>query len=179
MDSKKIRRPLLVVAAGAALISGFALTQNIFAQGQVGSAPQRQEQQKGQRGDPSQRIERKIANMTETLKLSPTQVTRIRAILADQQTQMEALRKNATNQRPDDRAGAPQNGAGDQPDGGRGGRGGRGGHREMPPEVKAIHDKAEKQIESVLTAQQLSTYRTQQLERAKRDSTERQGRFNS
>ena len=179
MDSKKIRRPGLVLAAGAAFIGGFALTHT-FAQAQSGNSPQRQEQQRGQKGDSAQRIDRKIANMTETLKLSPAQVTRIRAILADERTQMDALRKNSNNQRPDDRAGArPQDGRGDRPDGGRGGRGGPGGRREMPPEVKAIHDKTEKQIESVLTAQQLSTYRAQKVDRAKRDSTQRQGRFNS
>ena len=50
----------------------------------------------------------------------------------------------------------------------------------MPPEVKAIHDKTQKQIEGVLTAQQLSTYKAQQAEHEKkRDGGPRQGRSDS
>ena len=177
MNGNKIRQRLALVAAGAALIGTIAIAPKAFTQAQAAKPQQRG----GQQFDPAQRTERRVTKMTETLKLNPAQVTRIRAILTDERTQMEALRKNASNQQPNDRAGTPAEGGrgGDQPDGGRGGRGGRGGHREMSPEMKAIHDKTEKQIESVLTAQQLSTFRTQQQERAKHDSTERQGRFNS
>lgn len=169
MHSKKIRQRFALVAAGAAMIGSLAFASTASAQDQQQGGDRPRE---GQRFDPAQRMERRIARMTETLQLNQSQVARVRSILADENSKMEAFRKN--NPRPDDRpgAGAPD---GQRPDGGRGGFGGR---RELPPELKAIRDNTEKQIEAVLTPQQLSTYRAQQAERAKREG-ERQGKSNA
>jgi Spy/CpxP family protein refolding chaperone len=177
MQRKTFRQRLALVAAGAAMIGSFAFASTASAQDQQQGGDRPRD---GQRFDPAQRQEQRIARMTETLQLNQSQVTRIRAILTDERTQMEAFRKN--NPRPDDRAGQGSANGGQRPDGGQrpqGGRGGFGGRRELPPELKAIRDKTDKQIESVLTPQQLSTYRAQQAERAKREGGERQGRSNA
>jgi hypothetical protein len=178
MQSNKIRQRFALVAAGAAMIGSFAFASTASAQEQQQQGADRHAD--GQRMDPAQRAEQRIARMTETLQLNQSQVTRIRAILTDERTQMEAFRKN--NPRPDDRAGQGAANGGQRPDGGQrpeGGRGGFGGRRELPPELKAIRDKTDKQIESVLNAQQLSTYRAQKAERAKREGGERQGKSNA
>jgi hypothetical protein len=177
MQSNKIRQRFALVAAGAAMIGSLAFASTASAQGQQQDGDRPRE---GQRLDPAQRMEQRIARMTETLQLNQSQVTRIRAILTDERTQMEAFRKN--NPRPDDRAGQGAANGGQRPDNGQrpeGGRGGFGGRRELPPELKAIRDKTDKQIESVLNAQQLSTYHAQQAERAKRESGQRQGKSNA
>jgi Spy/CpxP family protein refolding chaperone len=172
MNSKTIRQRLALVAAGAAMVGSFAFASTASAQGQEQGGDRPRD---GRRFDPAQRTEQRIARMTETLQLNQSQVARIRAILADENTKMEAFRKN--NPPPADRAGAGAPDGGQRPEGDRG-RGGFGGRRELPPELKAIRDNTQKQIESVLTAQQLSTYRAQQAERAKRDSAQR-GRSNA
>jgi Spy/CpxP family protein refolding chaperone len=175
MNNNRIRQRLALIAAGAAIVGSFAFASSAVAQDQDQGAARGQ--QDGRRFDPAQMTERRISRMTETLQLSQSQVTQIRAILTDEHTQMEALRKNGDAQRPDDRAGPPQGNDGNgRPDAGRGGAGGR---RELPPEVKAIRDKSESRIAAVLTPQQLSTYRAQQAERAKRGGEQRQGKSSS
>jgi len=164
---QRANRLAFAAATGAALIASLMLAPSAFAQGQ--NAPQQGEGRgRGERMDPQQRLDRRIAMMTEQLQLNAGQQAKIRSIYNDERTQMEALRKNAGDQRLDDRQGPPPNGQ--RPDSARAGegrdRGGRGG---PPPEVRAIHDKTEKQIEGVLNATQLAKYRElkQQREQAR------------
>ncbi len=158
--TQRVNRLAFAAATGAALIASLVLVPSAFAQGQ--SAPpqgQGREGKRGERMDPQQMIDRRVAMLTEKLQLNSSQQTRIRAIFAEERTQMDALRKNAVN----DRQAAPD---GQRPDSGRAGeRGGRGGRGAPPPEVKAIRDKTTKQIEGVLNASQLTTYRQLQQQR--------------
>jgi len=159
--TQRVDRLVFAVATGAALIASLALVPSAFAQGQT-TPPQGQGQGReggrGERMDPQQRIDRRIAKMTEQLQLNAGQQAKIRSIYNDERTQMEALRKNAGSQGLDDRQGQAPNGQ--RPDSARGGEGrGRGGRGGPPPEVRAIHDKTEKQIEGVLNATQLAKYR--------------------
>src|SRR6185503_11820122 len=172
--TQRVDRVAFAVATGAALIASLALVPSAFAQGQ--SAPPQQGQGReggrGERMDPQQRIDRRIAKMTEQLQLNAGQQAKIRSIYNDERTQMEALRKNAGSQGLDDRQGQAPNGQ--RPDSARGGEGrGRGGRGGPPPEVRAIHDKTEKQIEGVLNATQLAKYRElkqqREQERAKHE----------
>jgi hypothetical protein len=172
--------PRRLALAAAVIVGSIALATRASAQGQD---PQSQGPPSGERMDPRQMIDQKMAMMTETLKLDSAQQTRIRSILADQTMDMEALRKNAGGQ------GAGMGGQ----RGGRGG-GGRGGGRRgsAPPdsaggeesrrgpggqsaEVRAIRDRTNKQIESVLNPQQLTTFRQMFEQRPAGDSASRRG----
>jgi len=166
--SQRVNRLAFAAATGAALIASLMLAPSAFAQGQN---PPQQGQGRGERMDPQQRMDRRIAMMTEQLQLNAGQQAKIRSIYNDERTQMEALRKNAGDQRLNDRQDPPPNGQ--RPDSARAGEGrgrGRGG---PPPEVRAIHDKTEKQIEGVLNATQLAKYRElrqqREQERAKHE----------
>jgi len=112
--------------------------------------------------DPRQMIDLRMARMTETLKLDSAQQTKIRSMIADETMAMEELRKNGGGQR------------GGGGGGRRGGRGGsrRGGGDALPdstgsgsggggpsPEVRAIWERTNKQIEPVLNPEQLTTFR--------------------
>jgi len=142
----------------------------------------------GERMDPRQIIDLRMARMTETLKLDSAQQTNIRWMLSQETMAMEELRKNSGGQR----------GGGDGGGGGRrGGRGGGGGGRRggggggAPPdstgseasgpskEMRAIRDSTNKQIEAVLNPQQLTTFRQLfeqgQQQRPAGDSASRRG----
>lgn len=143
----------------------------------------------GERMDPRQIIDLRMARMTETLKLDSAQQTRIRSMIADEIMAMEDLRKNGGGQR-----GGGGGGGGGERGGGRGGRGGgrRGGGGGAPPdstggssggggpspEARAIRDRTNKQIEAVLNPQQLTTFRQLfeqgQEQRPRGDSASRQ-----
>ena len=145
--SRRIRRLMLGAAIGTAIVGSVVVTPTASAQ----SGSPLQDHARGQRMDPQQMINRRVAMMTQNLSLSNTQQVQIRTILTEERTQLEALRKNAANQRPEDRAAPPpEDGA---PGAVRSERGG------PPPEVRAIIDRSEKQIESVLNPRQLITYR--------------------
>ena len=178
------RRLALAAVVGAA-VGSVALAPSAGAQGQD---PQQQGAPGGERMDPRQMIDQRMARMTETLKLDSAQQNRIRSILADETMDMEALRKNAGGQRAG--TGGQRGGRG----GGRGGGGGggrrgsappdstgggegRGGSGGPSPEVRAIRDRTNKQIEGVLNPQQLTTFRQlfeqQQQQRPGGDSASR------
>ena len=144
----------------------------------------------GERMDPRQMIDLRMARMTETLKLDSTQQTKIRSMIADETMAMEDLRKSGGGQR-----GGGEGGGGGGRRGGRGGGGGggrRGGGGGAPPdstgggsgvggspEVRAIRDRSNKQIEAVLNPQQLTTFRQLfeqgQQQRPAGDSASRRG----
>jgi hypothetical protein len=163
MNIRQIPHKARRLALAAMVIGSLALARGASAQGQD---PQRQAPPGGERMDPRQVIDRKMAMMTETLKLDSTQQTGIRSILADETMEMEALRKNAGGQR----AGAEgqRGGRGGGRGGGRrgsappdstGGGEGRGSSGGQSPEVRALRNRTNKQIEGLLNAQQLTTYR--------------------
>src|ERR1700674_5638670 len=159
---QRARRLTLVAVVGVA-VGSVALAPSSSAQGQdlqQQGAPGRE------RMDPRQMIDQRMAKLTETLKLDSAQQTKIRSMLADETMAMEDLRKNASGQRA----------GGEGQRGGRGGGGGggrRGGGGGAPPdstgggsgvggpspEVRAIRDRTNKQIEAVLNPQQLTTFR--------------------
>jgi hypothetical protein len=154
-------RRLLVAAAIAGTVS---LAPGAKAQGQD---QQPQVAATGERMDPRKMIDQRMEKLTETLKLDSAQQDRVRWILANETMDMEALRKN----------GAGRSGGGGGQRGGRGG--GRGGGRRdggappdrtasgdagetsrgPSPEMRAIRDSTNKQIEALLNSQQLTTYR--------------------
>jgi len=131
--------------------------------------------------DPRQMIDQRMATMTETLKLDSAQQTKIRSMLADEIMAMEELRKNGGGQRGGGgggrrggRAGSRRGGGDAPPDSTASGSGGGG----PSPEVRAIWERTNKQIEPVLNPQQLTTFRQMfeqgQQQRSPGDSASRQ-----
>jgi hypothetical protein len=174
------RRLALATVLGATVIGSVALAPSARAQD-----PQPQSSSDGERMDPRQMIDLRMARMTETLKLDSAQQDKIRWMLAQETMAMEELRKNGGGQR---------GGGGGGGRGGRGGgrRGGGGGGGAPPdstnggsggggpsPQMRAIMDTTNKQIEAVLNPQQLTTFR-QLFEQGQRlrpagDSASRRG----
>src|SRR3954471_8094434 len=94
-------RAVIAAASAAALIATLAWAPSAFAQQQGQNYPQGQERgQGGGQRDPQQMIDRRISNLTQSLQLSADQQTRIRAILGNERTQMEALRQKNGLQAP-------------------------------------------------------------------------------
>ena len=77
------------LAAGTALLAAFALAPQAHAQGATPDQPRGD--QRGQRMDPQQRVDRRVAMLTERLKLSSSQATQIRQVLTQENQQMQAL----------------------------------------------------------------------------------------
>jgi hypothetical protein len=140
--------------------------------------------------DPRQMIDQRMAIMTETLKLDSAQQTKIRSMLADETMAMEDLRKSGGGQRGGGeggggggrrggRGGGRRGGSDAPPDSARGGSGGGG----PSPEMRAIRERTNKQIEAVLNPQQLTTFRQLfeqgQQQRPAGDSASRRGRGSS
>jgi hypothetical protein len=157
---RKTRQKARRLALAAVIIASAALAPRASAQGQD---PQPQGDANGERMDPRPMIDLRMAKMTETLKLDSAQQSKVRWIIAAETMQMEALRTNGGGRR-----GAGEGGGG----GGGRGAGRRGGRRGgappdsastasagPPPEVRAIRDSTNKQIEGILNPEQLTTYR--------------------
>jgi len=150
----------LTTAVGAVVVGSVALAPSASAQSQ-----DPQGSTSGERMDPRQILDQRMATMTETLKLDSAQETKIRSMLADEIMAMEELRKNGGGQR-----GGGEGGGGGGRRGGSGGGGGRRGGGDAPPdttrggsgpspEMRAIWERTNKQIEAVLNPQQLTTFR--------------------
>jgi hypothetical protein len=163
MDIRQIPQRSRRLALAAVVVGSVALVPSATARGQD---PQPQDPPAGERMDPRQIIDQRMARMTETLKLDSAQQDKIRWIVAGETVDIEALRKNAGGQRAG--SGGRRGGGGGGRGGGRrgsappdstGGGEGNGGSGGPPPEVRAIIDRANKQIEGVLNAQQLTTFR--------------------
>jgi hypothetical protein len=183
---RRARRLALATIVGAAAVGSLTLAPGAGAQTQ-----DPQGSPSGERMDPRQIIDLRMARMTETLKLDSAQETKIRSMIADETMAMEELRKNGGGQR-----GGGEGGGGGGRRGGRGGGGGggrRGGGDAPPdstgggsggggpsPEVRAIRERTNKQIETVLNPQQLTTFRQLfeqgQQQRPAGDSASRQRR---
>jgi hypothetical protein len=159
---QRTRRLTLITAVGTAVVASLALAPSAH-----GQDPQPQASSDGERMDPRQMIDLRMARMTETLKLDSTQQDKIRWMLSQEMMAMEDLRKNQGGQR-----GGGESGGGGGRRGGRGGGGGgrRGGggassdstgSQDAGPskEMRAVMDSTNKQIEAVLNPQQLTTFR--------------------
>lgn len=122
--------------------------------------------------DPRKILDQRMATLTQTLKLDSAQEAGIRWILAGQTMDLEELRKKSGDQRAE---GGEGGGGGRGGMGGRRGGGGGGGRRggatpdstsigdregsSGSPEVRAIRDRADKQIEKLLNPEQVTIYR--------------------
>ena len=87
---------LSALGFAAVVVASAALVPSARAQGQD---PQRQGGTPGDRMDPRQVIDLRMAKMTETLKLDTAQQSKVRWIIAAETMQMEALRKNGGGER--------------------------------------------------------------------------------
>ncbi len=171
---RRARRLALATVVGAAVVGSVALASSAQGQDPQGS-------RSGERMDPRQMIDQRMATMTETLKLDSAQQTKIRSMLADEIMAMEELRKNGGGQRGGGGGGrrggrgGSRRGGGDAPPDSTGSGSGGGG---PSPEVRAIWERTNKQIEPVLNPQQLTTFRQMfeqgQQQRSPGDSASRQ-----
>ncbi len=171
---RRARRLALATVVGAAVVGSVALASSAQGQDPQGS-------RSGERMDPRKMIDQRMATMTETLKLDSAQQTKIRSMLADEIMAMEELRKNGGGQRGGGGGGrrggrgGSRRGGGDAPPDSTGSGSGGGG---PSPEVRAIWERTNKQIEPVLNPQQLTTFRQMfeqgQQQRSPGDSASRQ-----
>ena len=88
---QRARRLALATVVGAAAVGSVTVAPSAGAQTQ-----DPQGSPSGERMDPRQIIDLRMARMTETLKLDSAQETKIRSMIADETMAMEELRKNGT-----------------------------------------------------------------------------------
>jgi hypothetical protein len=160
----RARHVTVAAIAGVALVVVLAPSANAQT-----PDPQPQDSPDGARMDPRKMIDLRMAKLTETLKLDSAQQTSVRRALAEETMAMEELRKNGGGQRG---GGGGEGGGGGRRGGRGGGRRGGGGGGAPPdsasggsegggasPQVRAIRDSTNKEIEAVLNPQQLTTFR--------------------
>jgi Spy/CpxP family protein refolding chaperone len=139
-------RSMTRLAFGAVLAAGLVLAPQAGAQSEQQGRPDRGGQG-SERINPQQRLERRMAMLTERLQLSQQQATQIRQIMMQEQTQTQALWQKVED----------------------------GASREsLRPEMQSIRQRTEQQIEAVLTEQQRATYR-ELRESMRRGREERRG----
>ena len=158
MKNATMRLPR-TLAAGVALATGLVLHTPAGAQVQQDAQGGRRWEQ-GQRQDPGQRLDRQVSMLTQRLQLSSGQASQIRRILQQQEEQVQAYRQEHRGERGDQRAGRGQGGWQQQGQGGA-----QGQRRQLPPELQAIRDRGEQQIEGVLNDGQRAEYRRLREER--------------
>lgn len=162
------------LAAGAALGAALLLNAPANAQDQAPRDRGGWGQAQGQRMDPGQRLDRQVAMLTQRLRLSDSQASQIRAILQQQEQQMQAWRQqHGGEQRGNGQGGWQRDGQNGQRDGQ---RGDRQDGRQLPPELQAIRDRSEQQIVRVLNASQRTQYQQLRAERGQRGGERGQGR---
>jgi Spy/CpxP family protein refolding chaperone len=116
------------LAFGAVLAAALVVAPEATAQSEQQG---RARQERGQRMDPAQRVERRVSMMTERLQLSQPQATQIRQTLTQESEQMRAIFEKGQN----------------------------GGDREgLRPEIRSLREGTEKKIEAVLTEPQRKSY---------------------
>ncbi len=143
----KHRLPRLAAAGVALAVGLFAST--VDAQGRPEGDDRRGA--RAERFDPAQRLERRVALLTERLQLDASQQTQVRAILTEEMKAMQAFR--------------PKNGDGSR-------RQENGAQRDsVRAQIRALHERTEQRVEGVLTAQQRAKY--QEL---RKQMEERRGR---
>jgi hypothetical protein len=162
MTSQRMKRLALVAAIGAATLGDLTLAPSVLAQDQSNGS------QSAERINPTRMTERRVATLTSHLQLTSGQITQVRAIITQEHEQLLALRDNASN--------SLKGNAIDLSRIERTGPGPRVARNALPPEVRAVRERTEREIERVLTPQQLTAYRalkegrTLQLKRVGVDS---------
>ena len=106
-------------------------------------------QEQGARRDPRQRLEQRVAQLTQRLQLSADQATQVRRILEQEQQQMQQFRAS----RGEDRG---QQGGDDA------------ARRQGFEQMRAVRQQTEQQLERVLSPTQLAEYRKLREERGQR-----------
>jgi Spy/CpxP family protein refolding chaperone len=139
--SRTLTRPRLLAAA-TALLAALVLAPQAQAQGTAPDQPRGD--RRGQRMDPAQMVERRVARLTERLNLNSGQATQIRQILTQEQEQMRALWPQGAQAGPgrDDAR---------RPD--------AAGRDSLRTAMRAIREGTEQRIDGVLTAEQRTAYR--------------------
>ena len=134
------------LAFSAVLAAGLVLAPQAGAQSEQQG---RARPERGQRMDPAQRLERRVGMLTERLQLSAQQATQVRQILTQEQTDVKVLRQK--------------------------GEGSTSGEA-LRPELKAIRQRTEQQIDAVLTAEQRTKYAELREQMQKRRGERGEGR---
>lgn len=131
----KYRLPRVVVLGAALAIGLFASTGD--AQGRPEGDDRRGG--RGERVDPAQRLEQRVALLSERLQLSSSQQTQVRSILSEELKAMQAFRPKGGDdaRRQEDRA---------QRD-------------SLRTQMRALRERTEQRIEGALTEQQRTKYR--------------------
>jgi hypothetical protein len=136
------------LAFAAALSFGVALPA---AAQQQQHGQYRQEQGQGQRQDPRQRLDQRVAQLTQRLRLNQGQATQVRRILEQEQQRMQQFRGSRDGQRQgQDRA---RQGGDDAQ------------RRQGFEQMRALRQQTDQQIERVLNRTQLAEYRKLRDER--------------
>ena len=140
------------LAVAAALAAGVAFNSPVAAQ-QGGYERQRSEQGPGgQRMDPQQRLQRRVQQLTERLRLSSAQQGQVRAILQREQAQMEQFRGARGQGRQQGQQQGQQRGDDAQ-------------RRQGFEQMRQLRQQTDQQIERVLSGGQVAEYRKLQQER--------------
>jgi hypothetical protein len=173
MEMKNVIRLSRVLTAGAALAVGLLVHSPASAQYQQDQQGGRPRWEQGQRQDPGQRLDRQVSMLTRRLHLSSSQASQIRDILQQQDEQFRAWRQSHGGERDGRGQGGFQRQQGQQGQGGWQGRQGQRERRQLPPELQAIRDRSEQQIERVLNASQRAEYQRLRQERGQWGGRER------
>jgi LTXXQ motif family protein len=156
-----IKQTMRFFAAGAALST--ALLVSAPAQAQQGQPNRPRQEQQDARGNRQDRLERRVAQLTERLSLSADQAAQIRRILEEERTQMQALRPSRGEARTQGQA-RPEGQA--RP---------RDGERRQPSaEVTALRERTQQRVEAVLNDGQRARYRELRQEMESRRGEGRQ-----
>jgi hypothetical protein len=165
MKKVNVRVPRML-AAGATLAAALLLNAPAHAQFQQQDQGGRGRWEQGRRQDPGQRLDRQVTMLTQRLNLSSGQATQVRRILEQQDRELQAYRQSHGGERNGQRQGGWQRQQGQYGQQGQGGwQGQRGERRQLPPELQAIRDRADQQIERVLNASQLAQYQQLRAQR--------------
>jgi hypothetical protein len=143
------------LAVAAALAAGVAFHSPAAAQQGGYEGPRREQGQGGQRMDPQQRLERRVQQLTERLRLSNAQQGQVRAILQREQQQMEQFRGARGQGRQQGQQQGQQRGDDAQ-------------RRQGFEQMRQLRQQTDQQLERVLNSGQLAEYRKLQQERQQR-----------
>ena len=159
---RRARGLALAAVVGAGIVGSAAFADSAQAQDPAG-----QGSSDAERIDPRKIVDQRMAVLTDALKLDTAQQSGIRWIIAGETMDLEELRNKSGGRRAEGGGGdgGGHGGMGGRRGGGGGGRRGgappdsAGGGSGPPAEVRAIRERADKQIEKLLNPEQLKGYR--------------------
>jgi Spy/CpxP family protein refolding chaperone len=154
-----VRLPRLLVAAVA--LAGVVLLGTQACAQTATQGPERGDGRRGraeQRLDPAQRIDRRVAFLTERLQLTDRQQADVRRVLTEQSNQMRTLFPQGRDFRRD---------GANRPDSAQ--------RAELRNKMQAIRERTEQRIDAVLTDRQRTAYR--ELREAQRNERGRGGQW--